>query len=65
MCVGELPPGGGEAVDARGFHFHRPVAAEITVTEIIGENEHDVGRTICGLGGYGGNEEECAEGDDM
>jgi hypothetical protein len=33
-----------ETINVRGLNFDSPIAADITVTKVIGENENDVGR---------------------
>jgi hypothetical protein len=44
MRIREPPPLAGELVDVRRLHLRGPVAPEIAVTKIIGEDENDVWR---------------------
>ncbi len=48
--LGETQPLGGEAVEVRGGEALLPVATEVAVAEVIGEDEDQVGRA----GGRGG-----------
>src|SRR5262245_51300692 len=58
---------GGHAVDARGLELRMAVAAEVTVTEVVGEYDDDIGRARVGSAREGGaqgekaveNEAEC------
>ena len=43
VAVGEAESGGGEAVEVRGFVERVPVATEIRVAEVVGEEDDDVG----------------------
>ena len=42
MGVGESPPLAGKPIDIRCLDPRSAVAAEVTITEIVGENEDDV-----------------------
>jgi len=51
----------GEFVDIGSFPFAAPVATEIAVTEIVGEDQHDVGRTLLGQGNSAKTEKAAGE----
>ena len=40
MSIGKLAPVVCKRINMRRLHFGCPIATEITVTEIIGENKH-------------------------
>ena len=42
VALGEAQPFGGKPIDVRSLDFHLPVAAEIAVAEIIGEDKNDI-----------------------
>jgi hypothetical protein len=42
---------GGDAVDVGSLNALLAVAAEVTIAEVVGEYEYDVGLTVCGLRG--------------
>lgn len=43
MSIGEAQPLGREPVEVRGSDFSRPVAADITVAEVVGIKDDDIG----------------------
>ena len=49
MRVGERPPLACESIDVGRFDFGRPIATQVAITEVIGENHHDIR-----LGGFDG-----------
>ena len=43
MSIGKAASVGGELIDVGGLEFGSSVAAEVAVTEVVGEDEDDVG----------------------
>lgn len=43
MCIGKPAPIFGELIESGRLHEPGSVAAEIAVTDVIGENENDIG----------------------
>src|SRR5687768_9461302 len=60
-------PRGGKAVEVRRLHLRGPVARQVPVADVVGENDHHVGRSaVAGGRGIGpregeDNDEEAAE----
>ena len=62
VVVGELQALGGEAVEVGRADNFLTERAEVAVAEIVGEDKNDVGRTVRGRVGQGGEEDREEDG---